>query len=146
MSDGCTTSTTPENSRELYLDPVTRAYPRRAVVDARTATGRLSNSRLVCTSATVIARHEYPLSSVAASPTLARPPSRRVRLLLLRAGVKRNGPRRPSTTSPRTSPPPPLTTGLRFVLRLHLTAHLACSRSPSRTLLSLLPRPLKRKS
>lgn len=38
-------------------------YSRRDVDDARTATGRLSNSRLVCTSTTVIARHKCPLFS-----------------------------------------------------------------------------------
>lgn len=49
--------------------PRTSDTSRRVVVDARTATGRLSNSRLVCTSAMVIARHEYPHSLWFPSPT-----------------------------------------------------------------------------
>jgi len=45
----------------IYLNQRARAYPRRVIVDAPTATGRLSNSRLVCTYDDAIARHECPL-------------------------------------------------------------------------------------
>lgn len=64
------TSASSRNEPRAFTSiPRTSGISRRVVVDARTATGRLSNSRLVCTSAMVIARHEYPLSLWFPSPT-----------------------------------------------------------------------------
>jgi len=92
----------------IYLNQRARAYSRRVIVDAPTATGRLSNSRLVCTSAT-LSRDTNALSFPLPSP---RPPPP--------ARVKRIPTRARRTSLPRHSMRSPLYVAAHLLVLLSL--------------------------